>query len=301
MKVQPFAAIDMGSNATRMAIGILEEGTGLRIINTNRYPLRLGTGVFCNGNITSELIDEAVDIFSNMRKIFIAKGVGRVRAVATSALREAKNSQTLVERIQKSSGIKLEVISGLEEASLVSWAICDKLGVSDDLATIADLGAGSLEMIKVKSGKPVWMNSYTIGSVKYAGMDANVLEMIIPESLDADITDLPKDLYQSKTLIATGGNIEVISALIEHKTEENGTRSITIDNLLQFIKQCKKMTIEEIRYYFNLLQERAEVIVPAAIINVWLARKLGQNSITVPLIGLREAVLMDLALSFSEL
>lgn len=301
MKVQPFAAIDMGSNATRMAIGILEEGTGLRIINTNRYPLRLGTGVFCNGNITSELIDEAVDIFSNMKKIFIAKGVGQVRAVATSALREAKNSQTLVDRIQKSSGIKLEVISGLEEASLVSWAICDKLGVTDDLATIADLGAGSLELIKVKNGKPVWMNSYTIGSVKYAGMDANVLEMIIPESLDADIVDLPKDLDQSKTLIATGGNIEVISALIEHKTEENGTRSITVEHLSRFVNQCKKMTIEEIRYYFNLSQERAEVIVPAAIINIWLARKIGQNSVTVPLIGLREAVLMDLALSFSEL
>jgi exopolyphosphatase/guanosine-5'-triphosphate,3'-diphosphate pyrophosphatase len=297
MNSDPFASIDMGTNATRVAIGVIDSEEGLKIIHTNRYPLRLGTGVFCNGNITSEIIDESASIFSNIKKIFDSKRVGTIRAVATSALREARNSHALVERIKRDTGIRIEVISGIEEASLVSWAISTKLQLDGFEHAIADLGAGSLELIKVVEQKPVWMHSYTLGTVRFAGMDANILEKTIPELLEKTIQKIDDRFKNTKKLVATGGNIETISGLIESGFDENRNKIINIWNLEVFINQCKKMTIEEIRYYFGLSQERAEVICPAAIVNLWLANKLKVDCITVPMLGLREALLMDIAQS----
>lgn len=301
MRQKALAAIDMGTNATRVAIGIVDDENGLEIVHTHRYPLRLGTEVFCNGNITSELIEDCMGIFANIKKTLNSRGIAAVRAVATSALREAKNSKTLIDRIKSETGIKVEVISGLEEASLLSWAVCEKLELSDGNHMIADLGAGSLELIKVKGKKTLWMESFTISAVQYAGMDSNILEGIIPQKLEETFACAIEQFEGIDSFIASGGNIEVLSRLLETQTDESGVKSINAFSLDVFIKQCKRMTIEEIRYYFGLPMERAEVIGSASQIYKWLAKKLKVEKIIVPMIGLKEAILMDMAQSILEL
>lgn len=294
MKDLTFAAIDMGTNATRVAIGIDSPENGLEIIHTHRYPLRFGMEVFCNGNITSNLIEDSVGIFSNIKKTLATRNVTKIRAVATSALREAKNSRTLIERIRKETGIVIEVISGLEEAHLLSWAICQKLDLSSGTHMIADLGAGSLELIRIRNSKPVWLESFTISAVAYAGMDNNILETIIPPQLEESLAGAREQFKGLDSFIASGGNIEVLGRLLESSSDEHGVRAISTFSLDVFIKQCKRMTIEEIRYYFGLPIERAEVIGSSAQIYRWLAGKIGIDAITIPMIGLKEAVLMDM-------
>lgn len=295
MTGQYFASVDMGTNATRLAIGTLDEENRLEIVHTQRYPLRIGSSVFKSSNLSPDNIKEACEVFKGIRKILESHRVINVRAVATSAMREAKNSKVLVDEIFRCSSIKLEVISGLEEAALVSWAISEKLRLDEGTHVIADLGAGSLELIKVVGRKPVWMNSFTLGTVVFAGMDCSVLDKSLPEMMDAKLEGIDKVLAGAQSFIATGGNIEVLSKLLECETDDGGVRHLGADSLSNFINQCKRLTIDEIRYYFGIAHERAEVICPAAIIILWLARKLGCDEIKVPLIGLREAVLMDIA------
>ena len=295
MTQEYFASVDMGTNATRLAIGTLDEENKLAIVHTQRYPFRIGSSVFKSSNLSPDNIKEACEVFKGIQKILESHRVKNVRAVATSAMREAKNSKVLVDEIFRCSSIKLEVISGLEEAALVSWAISEKLSLDEGTHVIADLGAGSLELIKIVGRKPVWMNSFTLGTVVFAGMDCNVLEKSLPEMLDAKLEGIERTLAGAQSFIATGGNIEVLSKLLECIMDEGGVKHLGTDSLSNFINQCKRLTIEEIRYYFGIAHERAEVICPAAIINLWLARKLGCDEIKVPLIGLKEAVLMDTA------
>jgi exopolyphosphatase/guanosine-5'-triphosphate,3'-diphosphate pyrophosphatase len=294
------AAIDMGTNATRVAIGIVSPENGLEIIHTHRYPLRFGNDVFCNGNITSSQIEDSLGIFNNIKKTFVSRNAAKIRAVATSALREAKNSKTLIERIKKETGISIEVISGLEEAHLLSWAICQKLDLSYDTHMIADLGAGSLELVKIKNSKPIWMESFTISAVSYAGMDNNILEKIIPTHLEQSLSIANDQLSGVDSFIASGGNIEVLGRILESKVDNQGIRSINTFSLEVFINQCKKMTIEEIRYYFGLPMERAEVIGSSAQIYLWLARKMKVDEIIIPMIGLKEAILMDMVYALNK-
>lgn len=292
---QYFASVDMGTNATRLAIGTIDEDKRLETVHTQRYPLRIGSSVFKSSNLSPDNIREACEVFRGIRRILDSFRVKNVRAVATSAMREAKNAKVMVDEIFRCSSIKLEIISGLEEAALVSWAVSEKLNLDDGVHLIADLGAGSLELIKVVGRKPSWMNSYTLGTVVFAGMDCSVLDKSLPEMMDAKLLGIEKNLVGTQSFIAVGGNIEVLSNLLECTTGEDGVRHIETASLSNFINQCKRLTIEEIRYYFGISHERAEVICPAAIINLWLAKKLGCNEIKVPLIGLKEAVLMDIA------
>lgn len=301
MNQKTLAAIDMGTNATRMAIGVVDDQNGLEIVHTHRYPLRLGTDVFCNGNITSGLIEDCMGIFANIKKTLASRNIAATRAVATSALREAKNSKTLIDRIKSETGIKIEVISGIEEASLLSWAVCEKLELDEGSHMIADLGAGSLELIKVKGKKPVWMESFTISAVQYAGMDISILENIIPAKLEDALSSARGYFENVDSFIASGGNIEVLGRLLESQIDQSGTQSINIFNLDVFINQCKRMTIEEIRYYFGLPMERAEVIGSASQIYRWLAKWVKAEKIIIPMIGLKEAILMDMAKSILEL
>ncbi|NTU60983.1 MAG: hypothetical protein HGA95_01440 [Caldiserica bacterium] len=301
MKQKTLAAIDMGSNATRVAIGVVDDENGLEIVHTHRYPLRLGTGVFCNGNITSELIEDCIGVFANIKKTLASRNIAAMRAVATSALREAKNSKTLIDTIKNETGIKVEVISGLEEASLLSWAVCEKLDLTQGTHMIADLGAGSLELIRVKGKKPSWMESFAISAVQYAGMDNNVLETIIPTKLEAALSSASENFENIDSFIATGGNIEVLGLLLETQVDQSGTKSINNFSLDVFINQCKKMTVEEIRYYFGLPMERAEVIGSASQIYRWLTKKMKVEKTIVPMIGLKEAILMDMAQSILKL
>ena len=301
MKQKTIASIDMGTNATRVAIGVVDDENGLEIVHPHRYPLRLGIGVFCNGNITSELIEDCMGIFANIKKTLNSRNIAAVKAVATSALRDAKNSKTLINRIKDETGIKVEIISGLEEASLLSWAVCEKLELCDKNHMIADLGAGSLELIKVKGKKTVWMESFTISAVQYAGMDNNILESIIPAKLEETFSDVGDNFENIDSFIASGGNIEVLTRLLESQVDEAGIKSINTFSLDVFIDQCKRMIIEEIRYYFGLPMERAEVIGSASLIYKWLAEKMKVKKIIVPMIGLKEAMLMDMAQSILEL
>lgn len=300
MEQKTLAAIDMGTNATRVAIGVDSPDTGLEIVHTHRYPLRFGPEVFCNGNITSSLIEDSSGIFKNIKKTLVSRNATKVRAVATSALREAKNSKTLIERIRNETGINIEVISGLEEAHLLSWAICQKIDLSQGSHMIADLGAGSLELVRIKNSKPAWLESFTISAVAFAGMDSNVLEKIIPRHMEESLAGAMDKFERIDSFVASGGNIEVLGRLIEANTDEQGIKSISTFSLDVFINQCKKMTIEEIRYYFGLPMERAEVIGSSAQIYQWLAKKMQVNEIVVPMIGLKEAILMEMVHSLKQ-
>ena len=146
------AAIDAGSNAFRLIIARVRSTDDWEIIESVRAPVRLGHAAFTTGNFDRKILRDATEAFRQFRRLMDRHGVIAYRAVATSAAREARNSQVLVERIRHQAKINLEIISGDEEARLVRVATLRALRNFEPPRFILDLGGGSLELNEFRPG-----------------------------------------------------------------------------------------------------------------------------------------------------
>src|SRR6266498_3993531 len=121
------AAIDVGSNAMRMVVGEVDEAWRVNAIENIRLPVRLGQDVFSNGVLEEKTIQQTEEAFLHFKHLTERFDIRHLRAVATSAAREAKNNDLLIDRVFRTSGIELELISGEEEARLIHLAVVHEL------------------------------------------------------------------------------------------------------------------------------------------------------------------------------
>src|SRR3982074_350070 len=140
-----FAAVDIGSNSVRLKIARLQAGR-LRALHEDREVTRLGEGVFGSGFLTPDSIAETVKVLRRFHRATQQIVTDSVRVVATSALRDARNSQAFLEWVHSSTGWKVEIISGLEEARLIHLGLVSSLRVSAATTLMVDLGGGSCEL-----------------------------------------------------------------------------------------------------------------------------------------------------------
>src|SRR5688572_7472232 len=140
------AAIDVGSNAIRLAIARVAEGGDLELVHVSREPVRLGHDVFATNRIAPETLKAALIAFRRFRELLTRHSVTRVKAVATSAVREAENGDRLAAQISQRYGIGLTVIGPDEEARLVHLAVKDRVRLSGKVALLVDIGGGSVEI-----------------------------------------------------------------------------------------------------------------------------------------------------------
>src|SRR5512140_2985822 len=121
----------MGSNAMRMMIGEVDEAGQVRAIENIRLPVRLGRDVFSKGYLEEDILQQAEEAFRRFKRMARRFDIQYLRAVATSAAREAQNKDILLERIFRTSGIEIEIISGEEEARLIHLAAAHKLDLKN--------------------------------------------------------------------------------------------------------------------------------------------------------------------------
>src|ERR1041385_4180215 len=144
--MQKIAAVDTGSNGIRLVVGeVYDDGRVVPIENI-RLPVRLGKDAFTTGILREETIQQGLDAFLHFRRVADGYGATKIRAIATSALREATNSEILIERIKQTSGIEIEIISGEEEARLIHLAVAHALDLGSKRAVLIDIGGGSVEV-----------------------------------------------------------------------------------------------------------------------------------------------------------
>ena len=126
-----YGVVDVGSNAIRYQIVELREAGALpAVLETRREPVRLGQDVFLTGSIPESSVAAAVDALRRFRGLCDRYEVAGVRAVATSALREAMNRQKIIDRIAEATAIHVEIISGAEEAYLLARAVEGRVDLS---------------------------------------------------------------------------------------------------------------------------------------------------------------------------
>jgi exopolyphosphatase/guanosine-5'-triphosphate,3'-diphosphate pyrophosphatase len=273
------------------------------MIHTSREAVRLGADVFSRGEVSDARLVEAMDAFLRFRKVIEEYDVKWVRAVGTSALREARNRDYCIRQVAKTAEIAIEVVSPEEEARLVFLAVSEAVRLSGKVALLVDIGGGSVEISLATENEIISTESFGIGTVRLLQMlnerkrGERVFRQLAREYINVSGTRLRKEIgeHTIDTCIATGGNVESLGDLRVQLCGADDDRSITLDELDSILKQLQSRSYEERIRDFGLRHDRADVIIPAIIVLQTVAREARVQEIEIPRVGLREGLLVDMA------
>ncbi|MEA3202978.1 MAG: exopolyphosphatase / guanosine-5-triphosphate,3-diphosphate pyrophosphatase [Thermoplasmata archaeon] len=291
------ACIDVGSNGLRCVAAEFQDATRHRILLQERAPVRLGQSVFEVGAIDTATMDAAVEALAGFKRLLDPLGIQVVRAVATSAVREAANQDQFLRKVRRAAGLKVEVISGAEEARLVAAAVARHLPLDGDPWIMMDLGGGSVEIGLLDAGGLLWSESHPMGSVRLLEEfhavqgDPAKFGHLVAETVHTLRINLPRG-RKPAGFAATGGNIEELARLAGCGDDE--VAQLPIKKLREQVQRLTKMSLEERRQVLGLRPDRADVIVPAGLVYEHVADLLGADTIHVPHVGLKDGVLYDL-------
>ena len=289
MDLNKIAAIDIGSNAVRMLISyVIKNDKGNIHFQKNSYlrlPLRLGEDSFLNESISESKIDTFVNAINSMKYIMKVHGVEYYLAYATSALREAKNSDLIKSRVKSETGIEIEVIDGLKEARIISNAKPIEKNNPFRKNLYIDVGGGSTELSFVQNAEKTISKSFNIGTVRDLNKLNNddvwdQIKIWIKDHLDND---------SKLRLYGTGGNINKIQNLTNTKIG----KPISYFSMITLLNNLSKIDFEERVLKYNLNLDRADVIVPALKIFSKTMEWSGSNKIFVPKVGLVDGMIKE--------
>ena len=282
-------AIDIGSNAVRLLITSVEHyprETLFKKAAFVRVPIRLGEDVFTSGTISDTKCDrlcEAMEGFAHLMKSF---GVERMRACATSAMREATNGAEVAARIEQSTGIKIEIISGSEEAALIFSSGANEMVEQDRSYILIDVGGGSTEVSVYSNGNKAESKSFGLGTVR-------MLNDKVKKGEWDDFRKWLKKLgakYDPAAIVGSGGNINKVAKLLNKKERE----SVSYTEIKVLYDYLKTFSYEERIHLLKLDVYRADVIVPAMKIFLAAAKSAKINEFIVPKRGLVDGVVRQL-------
>ncbi|WP_312825835.1 exopolyphosphatase [Epilithonimonas sp.] len=252
------AAIDIGSNAARLLINEVKETRGkteFTKLNLLRIPLRLGFDVFSKGEIGPErkqMVINTMKIFSQLMAMY---KVEHYRACATSAMRDAKNGQEIIEIVKEQADINIEIITGDEEATLIYENHVAE-GLDKNFAYLyVDVGGGSTELTFYENDKMKYEHSFNIGTIR-------LLNGLVTPNVWEEMKYEIKDKIKSKkpvVAIGSGGNINKIFSL--SKTKDG--KAMPVSAIKKYLKEMQNLSVEERMQLYQIREDRADVLVPA--------------------------------------
>ena len=288
------AAIDVGTNSVKLELARPLPNGSFETLHEERDPVRPGEGVFKTGWIPRDVADR---LLSTLRRYgaLCRRFHARVRAVATSAVREAKNREEIIQRARTEAGLNLEVVSGREEARLICLGVLHGRPARSRALCI-DIGGGSTEVASAIGERPTNLWSISLGAVRLTELfdssskiTAHQLALMREYALEAVSNRLPR---RPRALPRHAlGSSGTIKAAISFAAPE-GTAHVAPGHITRAIAHLVEMGPEGRRKRFE--PRRADIIVAGAVILEALALHLNLESVTAVDRGLRDGILVDL-------
>ena len=281
------AAIDIGSNGARLLIKNFDdnapEASRIKKLMFVRIPLRLGKDVFALGKISKERQRMMMHMMKGFRQFMQLYNVEHFRACATSAMRDAENGKKVMRRIEKETGIRLEIIPGAEEAQLLCNNLVENTESGVGNFAYVDVGGGSTEISLLHDGVLAESHSFNIGTLR---MLAGAVSHEERNAMCRMLEEYAKE-YPDTKIIGSGGNINRLYKLAKVKGDPHQLSVATLKNLYA---ELAPLSLEERMEQFKLKDDRADVIIPAAEIFLLVARSLKCDDILVPNISLADSI-----------
>lgn len=283
------AAIDIGSNAARLLFANVFEMNGKIFVEKAtlvRIPTRLGEDVYTINRISDIRANNLIKTLTAFKLLIDVYNPVGFDACATAAMREAENGDEIMERIKLEAGLEVRLIDGIEEANIIRNT--NKIGFENpyDLTMYIDVGGGSTDISLVKNDKVLDVKSFKIGTLRLLKEKVEESEW---KNLDGFLMKYKKD-FGKINVIGSGGNINKINKLFGDPVNY----TLTLDKLRDSYFYMKEYTVQERMEKLGLRPDRADVIVPAAEIFIFIMDEILIDKILVPKIGLADGLVYQL-------
>lgn len=305
------AAIDVGSNSIKLVVVDAAASDSFAVLAREKETVRLGHNTLRRAHVSVPTIQRAADCIKRFRSIAEARGAERIFAVATASVREARNSGQFIKEVERRTGVRVSILSSIEEARLIGVAAtqgCAARGVS--LINI-DIGGGSTEISLMRDSTPVALFSVKLGAVglteKFITSDPVRPKELraLREEVNAALERPGRELCDARWQQATGTSGTIVSigealrlrALSEDERKAKGAQpagdEIVLSGLARFNSRMAELKVSERRAVPGISAQRSEIIVGGGQILEGAMRALGINVLRTCSWALREGVLID--------
>ena len=299
------AAIDLGTNSVHLVVAKVEESR-FEVIEREREMVRLGKSGGDMKRLTPEAMDRGIAALGRCRQVAEIYGA-RVRAVATSAVREAENQAEFLERARDEAGVDVEVISGFEEARLIHLGVIQAVPVFDRRLLVCDIGGGSTELVVGHTGDVLFSRSLKLGAIRLSqrffpeGRSTSSSVEACRRYVRLALAPFERQIRNLEWEVAVGssGTIGAVAALVAAQRDEPAPRTYNNfrsdrDEIRSAVRRlAKAKTVDERAAVPGLDPRRADIILGGALILDEVVRELAVDELVFSDYALREGVLLD--------
>ncbi|MCB1179572.1 MAG: Ppx/GppA family phosphatase, partial [Leptospiraceae bacterium] len=306
MKERNLAAIDLGTNSFHLIIVKVKPDGSFESLGKEKESVRLGSGTSQDEVITPDAIDRGIQCLKRFKGLAEVQNA-EIRAVATSALREAKNRDVFIKRAEKELGIHVEVISGFEEARLIYFGILQGLPVYDKRILMVDIGGGSTELLVGKKGEIEFANSLKLGAIRmttkffHGDPDRPEEKKQCKLYVQGMISPYKREIerLEPEVIIGSSGTIQSIASMIIAERKETPPR--ILNNVTFSAEELYKIrsvidsadTLKKRTKIPGLDTKRADIIAGGSIILEEIFKKFNFKNMVVSDYALREGIIYD--------
>jgi exopolyphosphatase/guanosine-5'-triphosphate,3'-diphosphate pyrophosphatase len=302
--IQKIAVIDIGSNSVRLQISEIQERKRFRILLEEKDTIRLGEEVFEKGYFGPNSVRKAIQTLKKYKTIIDQQEIEHLRCVATAGFREAANQEELIHLIFQETGIRVDVISGKEEARLIALGVFSNFDLQDKNALIVDIGGGSAELIAGNAKKIHDIKSLSLGCtrltkffLKSSPVRQYELSML-EKHLDAVFNKMKKivDKTPVNVIIGTGGSLNNITQIIYRifqKNDNGMTREVSLKQVSDLNREVAKRNYKERLLLPGLEKRRVDIVLAAGKVIEKIMKLYKINGFTSLSKGLRDGLTTD--------
>jgi exopolyphosphatase / guanosine-5'-triphosphate,3'-diphosphate pyrophosphatase len=304
-----FAAVDIGSNSVRLKIAETSRDR-LQTVYEDREVTRLGASVFANGSLEPQAMAYTIQVLQRFLRATQSYAVDRVRVVATSALRDSRNSRAFVDWVRTATGWRAEIITGLEEGRLIHLGILSNVHISKQRVLLIDLGGGSCELTLSNQGHIAEMVSLPIGAVRltqtFVRFDPPRKNELDPMRalIQREISRVQQRVIEARVqaVLATSGTAAALSGLYNERGEEaDASKSLAVPRpaLRKIAKELSRRNLAQRQGLPGIGPKRAEIIVAGAMVFSELLEMCELRNFRYLPLGLRDGLLAQMMADYN--
>jgi exopolyphosphatase/guanosine-5'-triphosphate,3'-diphosphate pyrophosphatase len=302
------AVIDIGSSAIRMVIAELHGHGDWRVIDSADRPVALGRDVFRTGSVKREAAMQTLQILRSFQEQMAGWQIAddHIKVIATSALREARNRETFVDKVALRTGFEIEIIEGIEANRLTYMAVRHALhkarpGFSRSNAVIMEVGGGSTEVMLMNAGRMVAAHTLNLGTVRLdkeikTFTDSGYLERFLRGHVHPTLETLDSEfsLKKIKLFIAVGGDARLAAREVGKEMGQS-YHLIQKEAFGRFLRRLQSMSIDECVQRMHMSYDDAETLLPGLLIYQTFMEQTRATEMVVPNVSIRDGVLLGLS------
>lgn len=304
------AVVDVGTTAIRMAIAEVHPGGQIRHLESLSQAVGLGKDTFTGGSISSATTEQCVRVLRSYRRVLDEYGLSdptRVRIVATSAVREATNRLTFLDRIFSATGFQVEPIDEAEANRITYLGVLPHLQndprFDSAQCVVAEVGGGNTELLVVERGDVTFSHSYRLGSLRLRELlekyrtpqrsARSIMKRQITRTVDQILRAIPNG--EDRRLVALGADVRFAASQVMSNYDARKMARISIEDLQTLTDQMLEASEDELIQKYHLSVQDAETVGPALLAYLKLTRGLGVDEVHVASVNLRDGLLLDIA------